>query len=463
MITPVILCGGSGTRLWPLSRKLYPKQFISFFNKNSLFQNTVLRLQKDFHDPIIVCNEEHKFLAADQLHKIKKEYSKIILEPVGKNTAPAIALAAMKAKKNSLLLILPSDHIIDDYEIFNNLVLNASKLANNGKLITFGVIPNKAHTGYGYIKGGRKIENAQIVKKFIEKPSKQEALKYFKSKEYFWNSGIFLFNSSQFLEELKSFRPDIYDACKKSIQTSKTEQGFVTIDEKYFLKCPSESVDYALLENTLNAAVVPVEVGWNDLGSWGSLWDLSEKDHNGNALIGDIITQNTNNSYIRSDDKMVVTNGVENLVITATKDVVMIANKDDAQNISEIKSELINKNRSQWERHRRVYRPWGSYELISSGENYQVKKITIKPANGISLQTHQYRAEHWIVVAGTARVIRGEETFLLNSNESTYIPIGMVHSLENSESTDLEIIEIQSGSYLGEDDIKRLKDRYGRE
>jgi len=336
-------------------------------------------------------------------------------------------------------------------------------LANNGKLITFGVIPNKAHTGYGYIKGGRKIENAQIVKKFIEKPSKQEALKYFKSKEYFWNSGIFLFNSSQFLEELKSFRPDIYDACKKSIQTSKTEQGFVTIDEKYFLKCPSESVDYALLENTLNAAVVPVEVGWNDLGSWGSLWDLSEKDHNGNALIGDIITQNTNNSYIRSDDKMVVTNGVENLVITATKDVVMIANKDDAQNISEIKSELINKNRSQWERHRRVYRPWGSYELISSGENYQVKKITIKPANGISLQTHQYRAEHWIVVAGTARVIRGEETFLLNSNESTYIPIGMVHSLENSESTDLEIIEIQSGSYLGEDDIKRLKDRYGRE
>tara|TARA_B110000008_G_C16941064_1_gene552468 strand:- start:484 stop:1875 length:1392 start_codon:yes stop_codon:yes gene_type:complete len=463
MITPVILCGGSGTRLWPLSRKLFPKQFISFLNKNSLFQNTVLRVRKDFNDPIIVCNEEHRFLVDEQLRQIDRQYSNIILEPVGKNTAPAIALAAMKAKKNSLLLILPSDHIIDDNKAFIKIVHNASKIAKSGKLITFGVIPNKAHTGYGYIKGGKYIKNAQIVEKFIEKPSKNKARKYFKSQEYFWNSGIFLFNSSQYLEELKQFRPEIYNSCKKSMQETKTTLGFVQLNDKYFHRCPNESVDYALLENTSNAAVIPVDVGWNDLGSWSSLWELSEKDDNGNAVIGNIITQNTKNSYIRSNDKMVVTNGVENLVITATKDVVMIANKDNAHEINEIRNELLNKKRNEWESHRTVYRPWGNYELISDGENYQVKKITIKPAHGLSLQTHQHRAEHWIIVAGTAKVTRGEESFLLKSNQSTYIPIGMVHSLENSGSIDLELIEIQSGSYLGEDDIKRLKDRYGRE
>ncbi len=463
MITPVILSGGSGTRLWPLSRKLYPKQFISFFNKNSLFQNTVLRLPKDIENPIVVCNEEHKFIAAEQLRQINKRYSSIILEPVAKNTAPAIALAAMKAKKDTLLLILPSDHVIEDFELFNEIVFNASILAENGKLITFGIIPTKAHTGYGYIKGGDNIINSKVVEKFIEKPSKSAAQKYFESKEYFWNSGIFLFNSTRYLEELNKFRPDIYKACKNSIEKTNTDLGFVRVNNENFEKCPNLSIDYAVMENTSDALVIPIDVGWNDVGSWPSLWELSDKDENNNAIIGDVITQNTNNSYIRSDDKMIVANGVENLVITATKDVVMIANKDDAQNIGAIKKELKRKKRNEWESHRTVYRPWGHYDLIDSGENYQVKKISIKPGDGLSLQIHQYRAEHWIVVAGTARVTIGEENFVLKSNESTYIPIGVIHSLENPGEVDLDLIEIQSGSYLGEDDIKRLQDRYGRD
>ena len=462
MITPVILCGGSGTRLWPLSRKLYPKQFISFFNKNSLFQNTVLRLPKNTENPIIVCNEEHKFIAAEQLRQINREYSNIILEPVGKNTAPAIALAAIQAKKDTLLLVLPSDHVIEDFELFNKTVLNASVLAESGKLITFGVIPNKAHDGYGYIKGGENIENSQIVEKFIEKPSISDAQKYFESEEYFWNSGIFLFNSTRYLEELNKFRPDIFKACKNSIQKTKTGHGFVGVNKDNFEKCPNQSIDYAVMENTSDALVIPIDVGWNDVGSWPSLWDLTDKDENSNAIIGDVITQNTNNSYIRSDDKLIVANGVENLVITATKDVVMIANKNKAQNISAIERELKDKKRNEWESHKTVYRPWGHYDLIVTGENYQVKKITIKPGGGLSLQTHQYRAEHWIVVAGTAEVTKGKETFVLKSNESTYIPIGVIHSLGNPGDKDLDLIEIQSGSYLGEDDITRLKDKYGR-
>jgi mannose-1-phosphate guanylyltransferase len=463
MITPVILCGGSGTRLWPLSRKLYPKQFISLVNENTLFQNTILRLPNEAVNPIVVCNEEYRFLAAEQLRQINKYSNNIILEPIAKNTAPAIALAAISAGKDALLLVLPADHIIENEEYFNKLVLTAIPLAESGKLITFGVAPSEPHTGYGYIKSGRKLDIGHTVEQFIEKPSIQNAKQYFESGDYYWNSGIFLFNSSRYLEELNKFRPDIYKACKKSMQGKKSDFNFLRIDNTSFEECPSESVDFAVMENTADAVVIAMDTGWNDVGSWSSLWDLTKKDKNGNVIHGDVITHNSNNSFIRSDNKMIAAIGVDNLVITATKDVVMVANKDNAQDVNIIVKELQDNKRKEWQTHREVYRPWGKYDLIDYGNRYQVKKITVKPGAALSLQKHQYRAEHWIVVIGTAKITKGKETLLLSENESVYIPIGEVHALENPGDTDLELIEIQSGSYLGEDDIIRLQDRYGRE
>ena len=463
MITPVILCGGSGTRLWPLSRKLYPKQFISLVNDNTLFQNTILRLPKEVANPIVVCNEEYRFLAAEQLRQINKHSNNIILEPIRKNTAPAIALAALSAGNDTLLLVLPADHVIEDEEYFNKLVLEAMPLAKSGKLVTFGIVPTKAHTGYGYIKSGRKLDIGFVVDQFMEKPSTQHAKKYFESGEYYWNSGIFLFNSSRYLEELKKFRPNIYQACKNSMQGAKSDFNFLRVDKARFEECPRESVDFAVMENTTDAVVIPMDAGWSDVGSWSSLWDITKKDKNGNVIHGDVIIHNSNNSFIRSDDKMVAAIGVDNLVIAATKDVVMIANKDNAQDVNIIVKELQDSKRNEWETHREVYRPWGKYDLIDYGNHYQVKKITVKPGAALSLQKHQHRAEHWIVVIGTAKVTKGEKTLLLAENESVYIPIGVVHALENPGESDLELIEIQSGTYLGEDDIIRLQDRYGRD
>lgn len=463
MIIPVILCGGSGTRLWPLSRKLYPKQFISLVNDNTLFQDTILRLPKEVANPLIVCNEEYRFLAAEQLRQINKDSNEIILEPIGKNTAPAIALAALAAGNDPILLVLPADHVIEDEEYFKKLVLKALSLAESGKLITFGVVPTKAHTGYGYIKSGRKLDNGFVVDQFMEKPSTQNAKRYFKSGKYYWNSGIFLFNSSRYLEELKKFRPDIYQACKNSMRGSKTDFNFLRVDKESFKECPNESVDYAVMENTTDAVVIPMDVGWSDVGSWSSLWDITNKDKNGNVIQGDVTTLNSNNSFIRSDDKMIAAIGVDNLVIAATKDVVMIANKDSAHDVNIITRQLKDNKRNEWKTHREVYRPWGKYDLIDSGDRYQVKKITVKPGAVLSLQKHQYRAEHWIVVIGTAKVTKGKETILLAENESVDIPIGMIHSLENPGKVDLELIEIQTGSYLGEDDIIRLEDQYGRD
>ena len=463
MIIPVILCGGSGTRLWPLSRKLYPKQFISLVNDNTLFQNTILRLPKEVANPIVVCNEEYRFLAAEQLRQINKHSNNIILEPISKNTAPAIALAALSAGNDNLLLVLPADHVIEDEEYFNKLVLEAVPLAESGKLVTFGVIPTKAHTGYGYIKSGRKLDIGFVVDQFMEKPSTQHAKKYFESGEYYWNSGIFLFNSSRYLEELNKFRPNIYQACKNSIQGIKSDFNFLRVDKARFEECPRESVDFAVMENTEDAVVIAMDAGWSDVGSWSSLWDITNKDKNGNVIQGDVIIHNSNNSFIRSDDKMVAAIGVDNLVIAVTKDVVMIANKDNAQDVNIIAKELQDSKRNEWETHREVYRPWGKYDLIDYGNHYQVKKITVKPGAALSLQKHQHRAEHWIVVIGTAKVTKGEKTLLLAENESVYIPIGVVHALENPGESDLELIEIQSGAYLGEDDIIRLQDRYGRE
>ena len=463
MIIPVILCGGSGTRLWPLSRKLYPKQFMRLVNDNTLFQDTILRLPKEVANPLVICNEEYRFLAAEQLRQINKDSNDIILEPIGKNTAPAIALAALATGNDSLLLVLPADHVIEDEEYFNKLVLEAVPLAESGKLITFGVVPTKAHTGYGYIKSGRKLDNGFVVDQFMEKPSIQNAKRYFESGEYYWNSGIFLFNSSQYLEELNKFRPDIYQACKNSMQGTKTDFNFLRVDKESFKDCPNESVDYAVMENTKDAVVIPMDVGWSDVGSWSSLWDITNKDKNGNVIQGDVITHNSNNSFIRSDDKMIAAIGVDNLVIASTKDVVMIAKKDDAHDVNIIARQLKDNKRNEWKTHREVYRPWGKYDLIDFGDRYQVKKITVKPGAALSLQKHQHRAEHWIVVIGTAKVTKGKETILLAENESVDIPIGMIHSLENPGKVDLELIEIQTGSYLGEDDIIRLEDQYGRD
>ena len=463
MIIPVILCGGSGTRLWPISRKLYPKQFISLVNDKTLFQDTILRLPKEAANPIIICNEDYRFLAAEQLRQINKDANDIILEPISKNTAPAIALAALTTGNDSLILVLPADHVIKDEEYFNKLVLEAIPLAESGKLVTFGVVPTEAHTCYGYIKGGRKIDAGLVVDQFMEKPSTKNAKQYFESGEYYWNSGIFLFNSSQYLEELNKFRPDIYEACKNSMRGTKTDFNFLRVAEESFKECPNESVDYAVMENTEDAVVIPMDVGWSDIGSWSSLWDITDKDVNGNVIHGDVITHNSNNSFIRSDDKMVAAIGLDNIVVAVTKDVVMIANKDNAQDVQIIAKQLKNSQRIEWEMHRDVYRPWGKYDLIDYGDRYQVKRIMVRPGAALSLQKHQHRAEHWIVVVGTAKVTKGEETLLLAENESVYIPIGVIHALENPGKVDLELIEIQSGSYLGEDDIIRLQDRYGRD
>jgi mannose-1-phosphate guanylyltransferase len=463
MITPVVLCGGSGTRLWPISRKQYPKQFISLINEKTLFQDTILRLPKEAKNPIIVCNEEYRFLAAEQLRQINKNSNEIILEPAIKNTAPAIALAALAAGENSLLLVLPADHVIENKKYFNKLVLDAIPLAESGKLVTFGVEPTEPHTGYGYIKIGEKYNTGYVVNHFLEKPSTDDAKQYFDSGEYYWNSGIFLLDASQYLEELNKFRPDIYIACKNSMLKKKSDLNFLRIDKESFDQCPSESIDYAVMENTKEAVMIPINTGWNDVGSWSSLWDIATKDDNGNVVHGDVITHNTTNSFIRSDDKMVTVIGLNNLVVASTKDVVMIASKDSSQDVSLIAKQLKDLKRTESEEHREVYRPWGKYDLIDYGNRYQVKKITVAPGAALSLQKHRYRAEHWIVVIGTAKVTKGDEILLVNENESVYIPIGVVHALENPDKVDLELIEIQSGSYLGEDDIVRLQDRYGRD
>ncbi|MCS5623042.1 MAG: mannose-1-phosphate guanylyltransferase/mannose-6-phosphate isomerase, partial [Candidatus Marinimicrobia bacterium] len=364
---------------------------------------------------------------------------------------------------DALLLVLPADHVIEDAEYFNKLILDAAPIAESGKLITFGIVPTKAHTGYGYIKSGKKLDIGLVVDQFMEKPSTQDAKRYFESGEYYWNSGIFLFNSSRYLEELNKFRPDIYNACEESMLETKSDFNFLRIDKAKFEECPNESVDYAVMENTADAVVIPMDVGWSDVGSWSSLWDITNKDHNGNVIHGDVIIHNSTNSFIRSDDKMVTAIGVDNLVIVVTKDVVMISNKDSVQDVNLIAKKLKDSKRTEWEIHREVYRPWGKYDSIDYGDRYQVKRITVKPGAALSLQKHQHRAEHWIVVVGTAKVTKGEEILLLAENESVYIPIGVVHALENPGEVDLELIEIQSGEYLGEDDIIRLQDRYGRD
>lgn len=462
-ICAVIMAGGSGTRLWPLSRAAHPKQFLSLDGGDTMLQNTVKRLNNlDVESSITICNEDHRFFVAEQLREIGKLGS-IILEPVGKNTAPAIALAAIQSIENDpILLVLAADHVIKDQVAFERAVIDATPLAESGKLVTFGIVPNEPHTGYGYIKKGKEESVGFVVDQFVEKPSADLANNYLSSGEYLWNSGMFMFRASRYLEELKKFRPDILNACESSMVGVEADLDFLRINEESFFNCPSDSVDYALMEKTEDAVVVPMDAGWSDIGSWSALWDISKKDENGNASIGDTLLHESKGCYVRADDKLIAAVGLEDLVIVDTKDALMVAHKSAAQHAKTIANKLKGGSRSEWELHREVYRPWGKYDSIDNGLGYQVKRITVKPGAKLSVQMHHHRAEHWIVVSGSALVTNGDETFLLSENESTFIPIGVIHALENPGKVDLELIEVQSGIYLGEDDIVRFEDKYGR-
>ena len=461
-ICAVILAGGTGTRLWPLSRAAYPKQFLRLHGEDTMLQATVKRLSGlDIQSSITICNEEHRFFVAEQLREIDKLGS-IILEPVGRNTAPAIALAALTVKDDPLLLVLAADHVIQDEVAFNAAVIRAIPLAEAGKLVTFGIVPKKPDTGYGYIKRGNDIAEGFTVDEFVEKPSLEVAQGYISSGKYYWNSGMFLFRASSYIEELKKFRPDILEQCKASVIDVKADLDFLRINKETFESCPAESIDYAVMEKTSHAVVVSMDAGWSDIGSWLSLWDISKKDGDGNYTQGDVILHNTHNSYVKTDGRLVATIGVDDLVIVSNKDSLMVARRDSVQDVKMITELLKIQGRSEWRLSSEVYRPWGKYDCIDSGERYQVKRITVKPGAKLSLQMHHHRAEHWVVVSGTARVTIGDKTFVLSENESTYIPIGVVHALENPGKVELELIEVQSGLYLGEDDIVRFEDVYGR-
>jgi mannose-1-phosphate guanylyltransferase / mannose-6-phosphate isomerase len=468
-ITPVILSGGSGTRLWPLSRSLHPKQFLDFFGKNSLFQKAALRVNNAeiFHDPIIICNNEHRFIAAEELQNISIASRSIILEPIGRNTAPAVAIAALsiKDKNDDLILVMPSDHIIEDETQFISNVQNAAKAANEGYLVTFGIIPDKAETGYGYIKQSKDLENftgISAVAKFIEKPQKEVAETFLKEGGYLWNSGIFMFKASTYLEILENLQKEIFDSCKNSYNKAAKDLDFIRLSEEDFAKCPNISIDYAVMEKAEKVAVVPVNIGWSDVGNWQAISELSSKDTDGNSLIGDCSALKTKNCYIHSRSGIVATIGVEDLIIVALKDVTLIANKNNAQDVKEVFEILKKQDREECNANPKTLRPWGSFETIDLSDRFKVKKISVKPGGSLSLQMHKHRSEHWIVVKGEAFVTCGEKEFILNEDQSTYIPIGEKHRLENRGKNLLEIIEVQTGGYLGEDDIVRFSDIYGR-
>lgn len=467
MITPVIMAGGSGSRLWPLSRQLNPKQFLPLTGEGSMLQETLKRLEPLEHRaPLLICNEEHRFLVAEQVRQQGVSGAHILLEPEGRNTAPAIAVAALHAiaeDPNALLLVLAADHLIRDVEKFHESIGHAQLLAEQNKLVTFGIVPTHAETGYGYIQRGEELNDFGFrVKRFVEKPDIDTAEDYLASGGYYWNSGMFLFSAQSYLEELERFQPAMVERCRTALAGASQDLDFTRLDAEAFKACPSDSIDYAVMERTEQAAVVPLEAGWSDIGSWSALWDVKEHDAQGNACHGDVMLHDSHDLMVHADHRLVATVGVEDLVVVETKDAVLVAHKDRVQEVKKIVERLKREGRQEHINHREVYRPWGVYDSIDKGERYQVKCITVKPGAKLSVQMHHHRAEHWVVVSGTAKVTIGDKTQLVSENESTYIPIGQVHALENPGKIPLELIEVQSGSYLGEDDIIRFNDRYGR-
>lgn len=470
-IYPVILCGGSGTRLWPMSRGGFPKQYLKLTGDHTLVQQTVLRLRgiPDIAEPIVITNNEQRFLVAEQLRQAAVNPSSIVLEPVGRNTAPAIAVAALVAMQQSpdaLLMVLPSDHAIRNTVAFGEAVRAAAHIAADQYLVTFGIVPTEAHTGYGYIRRGADLgydNTAFAVDAFVEKPNAETAEHFLADGGYDWNSGMFMLKASTYMDELRRHEPQIANHAELAFRDAKRDNDFLRLDAEAFSTCPNISVDYAVMEKTERAAVVATrDLGWNDIGSWSALADMSEVDENGNALLGDVLSESVSNSYVRAEHRMVAAIGLDNVVIVETADAVLVANRDMAQDVKKIVERLNASGRQESVTHRRVARPWGSYEGIDQGERFQVKRIVVSPGAQLSLQMHHHRAEHWIVVKGTAVVTNGDKEIMLSENQSTYIPLGVTHRLRNPGRIPLELIEVQSGAYLGEDDIVRFEDTYGR-
>ena len=492
MLQPIILAGGSGTRLWPLSRELYPKQFLSLIGEKSLLQETICRLDAigpDVASPVIVCNEEHRFLAAEDMRQIDVKSSRIILEPEGRNTAPALTLAAyylvdvcqQNGSSDPVMLVMPADHAIMDVPTFQEVVKQGVALAEKGYLVTFGIVPSSPKTGFGYIRKGERIEESRNGKQsgapfriaaFVEKPDRATAEQMLETEEYLWNSGIFMMRASVWLEQLEYHRSDIAEACRDACKRATTDGDFFRPDPELFAACPSDSIDYAVMEKMgvngtshhgAESIVLPLDVGWSDLGEWSTLWEIGDKDADGNVVQGDVYSHFTKNSLIIGQHRIVAAVGLEDVIIVDTPDAVLVASKEHVQDVKALVAQLKSEGRPEQENHNKVHRPWGSYKSVDRGPGFQVKRLTVNPGASLSLQMHHHRAEHWVVVKGTARVTKGEEQFLLTENESAYVPVGVKHRLENAGTTMLEIIEVQTGSYLEEDDIVRFEDKYNRQ
>jgi mannose-1-phosphate guanylyltransferase / mannose-6-phosphate isomerase len=468
LLIPVILSGGAGTRLWPLSREMYPKQLLALTGKQTMLQDTGARLAgiAGAQPAIVVCNEAHRFIVAEQLRSAGLPAGAILLEPVGRNTAPAVALAALKAQQSdpdAILIVAPADHVIRDARAFQRTATVAVAQARMGSLVTFGIIAHAPETGYGYIRRGEGKGPSYPVAQFIEKPPLDVAQQFVASGDYYWNSGMFVFKAERYLAELKNFAPDILQAATEALAQAKVDLDFVRIDRTAFEKCRSESIDYAVMEKTRDAVVLPLDAGWSDVGSWSSLFDALPADEDGNVLQGDVVVHDTHDCYVHSTSRLIAAVGMDDHIIVETKDAVLVAPKERVQDVKELVAKLRKSGRSEPSLHREVFRPWGSYDSIDNGERFQVKRLTVKPGGVLSLQMHHHRAEHWIVVQGTARITCNDKTFLLSENESTYIPVGAKHRIENPGMVPLHIVEVQSGSYLGEDDIVRFEDNYGRQ